>query len=345
MDHPSFSSFAPLSFGHEGRRAGEATSIDLESAVNLLASSWRAGRDHIPCVTGPSRDLQNSWDVHPESFTAMVVADLLLGQPEHRATVAGMISMLEEELCSNGLFHFFKDHERLPADADCTALGLSVLLRAGAMVTERAHAALDLIAKNVNSEGVIETYFDPTGERAGIVDPVVCANVLYLAHQLGRGDEFQPTLSYLREVLVNRQFRQGTRYYHSPDTFLYFTARFVRRFHQVHGLLLTPLREALRERQCSSNHTIDLAQRVIAAQWIREDDAGEGQLLLNRQERDGCWPADSLFHYGRKKIYFGSRVLATAFALRAVRGADGDVQMQKPRRTGQGVPFALELAV
>lgn len=345
MDYPSFSSFASRSFGHEGWRAGEDTSIDLEPAVNLLASSWRAGRDHIPCVTGPARDLQNSWDVLPESFTTMVIADLLLGQPEHRTTVAGMIAMLEDELCSNGLFHFFKEHERLPADADCTALGLSVLLRAGALVSDRAHCALDLIAKNVNSEGVIETYFDPTGERAGIVDPVVCANVLYLAYQLGRGDEFQPTLSYLREVLVNRQFREGTRYYHSADTFLYFTARFVRRFHQVHGLLLAPLREALRERQGASDHTIDLAQRAIIAQWLRADDAGEGRKLLNQQERDGCWPADSLFHYGRKKIYFGSRVLATAFALRAVRGAEADVQPQKPRRSGLGVSFALELAV
>ena len=317
--------------------------IDLEAANEFIKRTWHTGLNYLPCMTGTSRDLQNCSEVYPESFTTMVVADLLMDQPEHRRTVIGMLAMLEEELSPDGLFFFFKEHDRLPADADCTALGLSVLLRGGCLVGDRAHLALDRIAQNTNAEGIVETYFDPSGERAGIVDPVVCANVLYLAHQLGRGDEFIPTLNYLREVLLEGLYLEGTRYYHSPDTFLYFTARVVRRFRQVHDVLLEPLKAAFRGRQGSTDFPLDLAQRVIIADALRMDDMGESQRLLILQERDGCWGADSLFRYGRKRIFFGSRALMTAFALRALRATDSSRPVTTPKRTGHGVPFRLRL--
>jgi hypothetical protein len=266
--------------------------------------------------------LRNAWGAQPESFTATVIADLLMGQQEHRGLVTSILSMLEIEMRSDGLFHFFKDHALLPADADCTALALSVLLRGGCMVGERANAALDHIIENSNADRVVETYFDPTGERSGIVDPVVCANVLFLGHMLGRGHELRPTLEYLRGVLVAREYNEGTRYYHSPDTFLYFTARLVRRFPSVHRLLLEPLKQAVRERQGVTEFPLDVAQRVIISRWLRIGDGGESQKLIDLQQDDGCWPADSLFRYGRRQIFFGSRLFTTAFALRALRALD-----------------------
>jgi hypothetical protein len=304
---------------------GTAASLSLDAAGEMIAASWQRAGNHIPSFTGPSRDLRESWEVQPESFTAMVVADLLMGQPEHRGLVASILAMLEDEMCADGLFHFFKEHERLPADADCTALGLSVLLRGGALVTDQANLALDRIIANSNAAGVIETYFDPSGERSGIVDPVVCANVLFLAHMLGRGDELAPTLDYLHRVLVAGDYSAGTRYYHSPDTFLYFTARLVRRFPALHKRLLEPLVRAVRERQGATEFPLDVAQRVIISRWLRIDDGGESEKLVDLQEDDGCWPADSLFRYGRKKIFFGSRLVTTAFALRALRVLDSGV--------------------
>lgn len=256
----------------------------------------------------------------PESFSATVVADLLIDQREHGSLVSAILRMLREEMRPDGLFHFFKDHELLPADADCTALGLSVLLRGGCLVIEQANRALNHIIANSNAEGVVETYFDPTGERAGIVDPVVCANVLYLATMLGRGHQLRATREYLYRVLAAREFHQGTRYYHSPDTFLYFTARLVRQFPSFHAQLERPLVDAVRERQGGSEYPLDLAQRVIISQWLRIDDGGESQKLIDLQQDDGSWPADSLFRYGRKRIFFGSRLFTTAFALRALAG-------------------------
>ncbi|NVB37629.1 hypothetical protein G6O69_07280 [Pseudenhygromyxa sp. WMMC2535] len=291
--------------------------------MRLIDEAWQLSRSHIPCRTGPSRDLEESWEVHPESFTAMLVADLLVGQPEHRELVQGVLDMLEKELGEEDVFYFFKDHDRLPADADCTSVGLSVLIRGGKQeITQRAHRALDRILANSNKRGVVETYFDPSGERAGIIDPVVCANVLYLGHLLGRGDELEPTLRHVRRVLRTRSFVEGTRYYHSPDSFLYFLARVVRRFPAVHDALLEPMRDAVRERQGSTDYALDISQRVICANWLGIDDGDEARKLAQMQQPDDSWPADSLFRYGRKRIFFGSQALSTAFALRALRALD-----------------------
>lgn len=316
--------------------------IDLARAGALIHDAWRSGGTHLPCSTGMTRDLRDSWAVHPESFTAMLVADLLMGLREHNSLVAGILGMLEDELSHDGLFYFFKDHKQLPADADCTALGLSVLLRGGAPVTERAHRGLDRIVANTNSDGVIETYFDATGERSGIVDPVVCVNALYLAYRLGREAEVEPTLEYVRQVLVERSFTKGTRYYHSPDTFLYFAARLVRRFPVLHGKLLKPLREALVERQGATEFPLDVAQRVIAARWLRVP-SNESVRLVELQDADGCWPADSLFRYGRKRIYFGSRALTAAFALCAIRDVETDALPLDTRLAPRLVPNTQRL--
>lgn len=314
----SVSEARKTTFSLETRINRDTACIDLNAAGEFITASWHRAGDHIPCLTGPSRDLRGACEVQPESFSATVVADLLIDQREHQGLVASIVRMLRQEMRPDGLFHFFKDHELLPADADCTALAHSVLLRGGCMVIEQANQALNHILANSGADGVVETYFDPTGERTGIVDPVVCANVLYLATMLGRGRQLRPTCEYLRQVLVAREFNQGTRYYHSPDTFLYFTARLVRQFPSLYAQLHRPLVDAVRERQAETEFPLDIAQRVIVSQWLRIGDGGESQKLIDLQEDDGCWPADSLFRYGRKQIFFGSRSFTTAFALRAL---------------------------
>jgi hypothetical protein len=307
--------------------AAEPTlAVDLSPAETTMRLAWRRGKDHFPCNVSRERSLKGGEVVHPESFTAMIVADLLIDHCAGRSELASLqrdiLNMLERELGDDNLFYFFKEHERLPADADCTAVGLSVLLRGGVSgerIRKRAHRALDKILNNRNADGIVETYFDPTGERAGIVDAVVCCNVLFLAHQLNRGPEARATLQHVHRVLVEETYLEGTRYYHSPDTFLFFLGRLVHYFPaETEELLRAPLEAAVRKRLGISTHTIDVAQRALLCAWFGIDDEGEGQRLIEAREGDGCWASDALFRYGRKKVYFGSRVMATAFAMAAV---------------------------
>ena len=288
-----------------------------EEAEDAVRSSWDPA-GHFPCLTGSSPSLDDGAEIYPESFTAMIISDLLMGRPGMHDLVDEILTMLQQELQQGeGLFYFFKEHDRLPADADCTALGLSVMLRGGCMVQKHAHRALDLILENLNEEGIVTTYFDPAGERAGIVDPVVCCNVLYLAHQLGRGDELRETSRYVRDVLVGGRYLDGTRYYHSPDALLFFAARLAQQLESTDGLS-EPLRDIL-EKRTTNGRTLEVAARMIASEWLDVHRGDLVQSLMNMQLENGQWPADSLFRYGRRAIFFGSTALSSAFALRALQ--------------------------
>jgi hypothetical protein len=324
------------------REMQQAPAIDFTPAQNLIRLAWRKGKTHFPCNTGRERSLKGGELVHAESFTAMIVADLLIDQPgpsEQSMMVRDVLSMLERELGDEQVFYFFKEHERLPADADCTAIGFSVLLRGGVSgprIRKTAHKALDRILNNVNAAGVVETYFDPSGERVGIIDAVVCCNVLFFAHQLHRGSEARATLEHVHRVLLEESYLEGTRYYHSPDTLLYFLGRLVHFFPETQDLLLEPLKAAIRKRIGISSHTIDVAQRALLCAWFGIDDEGEGERLVEAREGDGCWANDALFRYGRKKVYFGSRVMATAFAMVAV--VEGRKRSAVPALVGEEEP-------
>ncbi|MFV8749458.1 hypothetical protein ACNOYE_02775 [Nannocystaceae bacterium ST9] len=300
------------------RPSARERGVELEGARSFLVRSWTG--TCFPCLTGPSKNLQVSTVVAPESFTAMLVADLLLGIPEFRELATGIVEMLERELGDEDVFYFFKEHTRLPADADCTAVGLSVLLRALPELVETAHTALDRIAANANARGVVETYFDPSGERSGLVDPVVCANVLFLAHQLGRQDELSATEDFLLETLIDGSYLTGTRYYPAPETFLYFVTRILRSFpHSRLAERVRPmLRQAIIARVGTSASPIDLAQRVLICSWLGLRNTGEATMLAKLQDQTGAWPADSLFQYGRSKVHFGSSGLSTSMALAAL---------------------------
>ena len=328
----------------------------LSQAWMLLDSAWRCGENYFPCATDRERNLRGGTRVAAESFTAMIIADVLMNVTAEAPLVRNVLAMLEHELGEQEVFYFFKDHQRLPADADCTAFGLSVLLHGESPSSRRwqtAHRALDRILANLDASGVVATYFDPTLERAGIVDPVVCANVLYFAYQLGRGGEARTTLEFVHRVLVEGLYLEGTRYYHSPDSFLYFLGRMVRRAPETHDLLLAPLKHAIRARLGSTSHTIDVAQRTLLCTWFGLDHLGEARRLLDCREPDGGWATDALFRYGRTQVYFGSRAMATAFAIAATEtvtatmrrhGASSGWILSPTRRAGNLTAAPLGMA-
>jgi hypothetical protein len=257
----------------------------------------------------------------------MVVAELMMDTPHCQNDVIDIVDMLVDELAEDIEFYFFKDHEMLPADADCTALGLSVMLRAGLPIKHTCEAALHNIQRYAlsNPEGIVTTYFVPEGdERSGILDRVVACNVLYLAHQMGKEGEFQSTLKYVEEQLVTKEYLKGSRYYYSPDTFLFFLGRVLHSFPASPLSHLKPiLAQEVRERIGTTSHPLDLSQRVMLSVWFGVDayHSDLDTLIGQQSQPSGAWPLDSLFQYGRKAVYFGSEALSTAFALAALDAA------------------------
>jgi hypothetical protein len=88
---------------------------------------------------------------------------------------------------------------------------------------ENADTVMDEMLKYVNKQGIIQAHFDID---RNYTDPVVCINVLRLFQKHRRLHELENTLSYVLLVLMSNEYTAGTRYYHYPDSFLYFLSCF-----------------------------------------------------------------------------------------------------------------------
>jgi hypothetical protein len=125
------------------------------------------------------------------------------------------------------------------------------------------------------------------------------------------------------DVLSTRAYIDGTRYYDSAECFLYFLSRLLRfapqasELHNAFGPLL--LQRTL-ERVGTAADPIAIAMRIlICAQLggvIIESDLSALRAL---QCIDGGWPIGYVYRMGSSAVRIGSRGLATAMALKAIR--------------------------
>jgi hypothetical protein len=267
-------------------------------------------------------DFATRIEMPDEVFTSAVIQDALMDSalsPRVRGRVVDFLAASHDE----GLFSYFVEKGLLPTDVDTTGLALSVLVRAGAVSPQVAHSATSKVLENVDDAGVIHVYMPPRGEREGRsrVEPIPCANALYLAYLLGRDDEARPTEEYLIGVL--REQGSATPkdfyYYLSPDVLLYWTSRLLR-FDRFRARYRHVVEDALRARIGTSDNALDLALRVITADSLHID-APERVALRKAQKPDGSCPIFPIYKLGRSHVYVGSEALVTALALRALGGA------------------------
>jgi hypothetical protein len=279
----------------------------VDASLAVLSAHWLT--DRFECWVSSRRELDDAHAAPPERFTALVVGQLLCDLPSAQVLTAQIALASARAVAGADRVHFFHETSRLPPDADCTAVAYLLLLRTGQVSEDEAHRAFDLIARTTNPDGIVATYFDPCGERANIVDAVVCANVVRLALRLGRAQEVWRTARYLRQLVLGAEYLDGSRYYPSPDCLLYALSL---------GEPFDELRAAVETRIGATDHVIDLAQRVLAARRLGVTNSQDRDRLLARRRPDGSWPAEGWFCYGRSKHWFGSSALSTAFALAAL---------------------------
>jgi len=278
-----------------------------QEALTYLSDQWRT--DRFDCFVSARRELDDAHAAPPERFTALVVGQLLSELPEAHRLTSQIAHTLALAVAGADRVHFFHETSRLPPDADCTAVAYLLLLRTGRVAEQDAHRAFDLIAQTTNPDGIVATYFDPSGERANIVDAVVCANVVRLALRLGRLRDVRATARYLRQLVSAAEYLGGSRYYPSPDCLLYALSL---------GEPFAELRTAVASRIGSTDHVLDLAQRVLAARRLGVSNELDRERLVARRLPDGSWPAEGWFCYGRSRQWFGSSALSTAFAIAAL---------------------------
>lgn len=153
------------------------------------------------------------------------------------------------------------------------------------------------------------------------MDPVVCVNVLTLFHSRNRGADLVPTQNWVLDVLKHRAYLDGTRYYKTPEAFLYFLTRLLHTTseEEVHHLIRPLLQERLQERVGAPGDALALAMRVVACARVDICNAVDLRNLLTMQLEDGSWGPGAMYRYGSADISLGNFGLATALTIQAIQ--------------------------
>lgn len=155
------------------------------------------------------------------------------------------------------------------------------------------------------------------------MDPFVCVNVLSLFYQHGRGHQLPRTLDWVYEVLLYRAYHGGSRYYMSPDCFLYFVSRLLQRAHdaEVQSRFSPLFMERLHERIGAAGDSMDLAFRILAAAAVGMECPRDVENLISAQCDDGGWDLCWFYQFGSTGVKAGNRGLTTALAIKAIETA------------------------
>ena len=173
-------------------------------------------------------------------------------------------------------------------------------------------------------------------------------NVLYLFLQNGREQEALPTFNWVLKVLLSRAYLDGTRYYQSPDIFLFFLTRLsgvIRSKNLLHQLT-PPLTARVQERVGAPGNAISLAARVIACKTLGINNDRDIEILKGMQCEDGSWPVEWVYRFASFGLDVGNRGLSTAFAVKAIQAPYGTLEMTSFQQLSElsrsfGIPWNL----
>ncbi|KAI0704997.1 HAD-like domain-containing protein [Cerioporus squamosus] len=207
-------------------------------------------------------------------------------------------------------------YEKFPDDLDTTSLGLVTMKPSKELV----HSIMDEMLKCLSPDGLPYSYFDPELPR---LDPALSVNVLHLFYTHGRGHQLPGALEWVRSVLQNRAYLQGTRYYFA-ESILFFVGRLLQTSDDahLHETLEDLLRECVQELIGAPGDSLALAFRIITCASLGIEDDIDMRSLLPLQREDGGWEIGWLTKYGISGMKVGSRGYTTAMAIKAIEDLD-----------------------
>ncbi|CAG8634281.1 4243_t:CDS:2, partial [Scutellospora calospora] len=277
---------------------------------------------------GKSRELVNSIsNKHLEIYSSSIILDLLNETQTNPKLLYSLQIFLVDDECNLESFNFFKQKGIIQDDVDATALCALALFGIEVLGQKDIEAIAKRILRNTNEKGIIQTYFPPRGERENRIDPTVCASAIRLIYKVGYDEAAKETENYLYCTLATKSYLNGSKYFHSPDAFLYYLykAIILSKFaFKKFGALLAA---NVIDRLGTTNYPLDLAMRILIVEGLGllkhvhmpEIISKEKKSLEILQEEDGSWPKDALYKTGRSEIYFGGKEISTAFSIKALQ--------------------------
>ncbi|MCJ1423296.1 hypothetical protein MMC29_001178 [Sticta canariensis] len=227
----------------------------------------------------------------------------------------------------NGLWKYFYEAPVLttrefPPDADTTSTAYLSLPERYLSTVPGVHLVLEKMTMNLDLDGIMQTYFDPTRPRT---TPEVCCNILRVFHKFGFGSDprTKKTEDYIVNCLNNNACLNGNRHYSTPEAFLYFVARlYAETRSESLRKRLKAIRIQLQERINVPTNPLALALRLFACQSVDIDSQlyrKDLETFMSLQDEDGGWPAGHFCCFGRTGARVGNRGLTTALAIRVLQ--------------------------
>lgn len=147
--------------------------------------------------------------------------------------------------------------------------------------------------------------------------------MLVAFHKYGRGYELPETHDWVYQILLNRAYIYGTRYYPSPEWFLYYMSRLLAYSSDpsVKDRIEGPLKTRLIERIGVQGDAFSLATRLLACKLVGIENHPDRERLVSMQQEDGGWEPSAMYTFPTDKKTVGNRGATTALAVRALHGA------------------------
>ena len=279
---------------------------ELTDNEEIIYLKWPSGRTHGLSSTANGHS-NGHRDIQPN------------GEPNGSTFVPSDVT--------HGLWNYFFEApvlttSKFPPDADTTSTAYLSLPKKYLSTVPKAKSVMDLMATNVDLDGIMQSYFDPTRPRT---TPEVCCNILRVFHRFGLTSDprIKTTEDFVVNCLNNEACLDGNRHYTTPESFLYFVARLYAETDSISlRKRLSSINTKLQERLNVPVNPLALALRLFACQAVSVDRQlykKDLERLLALQDQDGGWPAGHFCCYGRTGARIGNRGLTTALAVRILR--------------------------
>ncbi|KAG1822773.1 HAD-like domain-containing protein [Suillus subaureus] len=277
----------------------------VRALYNLLGDPVERGRQYLTVNAKKLLSVTDNGIFLRENFSQL----LILEATDNR----GLVNLTD----THRTWNFFQEKplftEEFPFDLDTTSLGLTVM----GSPEDVAHSIMDDMLDYTDDDGIIQTYFDHRRPR---FDPVVCVNALTLFYSYGRGHQLDRTLHWIRKVLLHRAYLDGTRYYATPECFLYFLGRLLEITNNIYlAAYIKPLLiERVQERIGADGNATALSMRLRLCAYLGLRNDVDLRTLLPLQCEDGGWEIGWIYRFGSSGIKIGNRGLTTSLAMKAI---------------------------
>lgn len=233
----------------------------------------------------------------------------------------------------HNVWNFFGKNHYNPPDTDDTSVLFAALVESRVDINDES---LDYMLNYKTPNGAFyiwmnsEEWFDPTNPlyniskfRLNEIDHNVNANVLY-AYSLRKRTQYD-IIKYLKGVIKNESFKNGSTYYPSPYVFTYLVSKiyFDGKVKELKPHL-NKLKEYILETQnIDGGWGNDLDTALATNALINMNYKGDKlkraiEHILYTQKNNGSWDTYSIYILPETPIYFGSEELTTSFNLEAL---------------------------